>query len=84
MSKVDEITKEQALKLVDTLNEDRNNLKIEKQQLISFLEEKIKHLENIIHKSKIKPYGEELRLLENSLNRYKDVLDFVNKGGKDE
>lgn len=59
-----------------------DNEYIEKQQLIVFLENKINHLENIIYKSKIKPYGEELHLLENSLNRYKEVLDFANKGNK--
>lgn len=50
----------------------------ERQKLISFLKDKINHLEDIIYKSKIKPYGEELRLLENSLNRYQEVLDFIN------
>ena len=34
---VDEITKEQALKLVDTLNKENRELKKEKQQLIDYL-----------------------------------------------
>ena len=55
------------------------NLIFQKKQLIKFLKDKIDHLEAIIYKSKIKPYGEELRLLENSLNRYKEILDFVKK-----
>ena len=58
------------------------NLIAQKKQLIKFLKDKIDHLETIIYKSKIKPYGEELRLLENSLNRYKEILDFFTKGEK--
>ena len=63
---------------VDYANE-VTKLNAEKQELISYLELHIEHLENIIHKNKIKPYGEELHLLENSLNRYKEILNFINK-----
>ena len=55
---------------------------ISKQQLIFYLENKIDHINKLINpKKNLKPYGEELHLLENSLNCYKEVLDFV-KGDK--
>ena len=75
---------EDAYVILKSCRNQRNKLEEEKKQLISYLKQHIEHLENIIYKNKIKPYGEELHLLENSLNRYKDVLGFINKGGKDE
>ena len=64
----------------------------EKQQLISFLEDKIKNYEEDIENSK--PYLEHKELFQQVQNdihtskciitNLKEVLDFVNKGGKDE
>ena len=64
----------------------------EKQQLISFLEDKIKNYEESIENSK--PYLERKELfnqVQNDIHTDKciirnlqEVLDFVNKGGKDE
>ena len=90
-SRVDEITKEQALKLLDTITKDRNNLKNEKQQLISFLEENIRNRLDTVEfyeNQDIQSTKEELektvsRLLA-ELNAYQEVLDFVENGGKDE
>lgn len=69
-----------------------NQFKNEKQQLIKFLEDKIKNYEEDIENSK--PYLEHKELFQQVQNdihtskciitNLKDVLDFVNKGGKDE
>ncbi len=68
------------------------NLENEKQQLIKFLEDKIKNYEEDIENSK--PYLEHKELFQQVQNdihtskyiitNLKDVLDFVNKGGKNE
>ena len=64
----------------------------EKQQLIKFLEDKIKNYEEDVENSK--PYLEHKELFQQVQNdihtskciitNLKDVLDFINKGGKDE
>ena len=51
----------------------------EKQELIDFLKKQIKHLDNLINKSKPKPYGEELNLYENSKLRYLEILSKIEK-----
>ena len=74
-----------------TLNRQIEQLQNEKQQLISFLEEKIK--ENVDRREELAKnigYGDEydfgLNILKitNKLQAYREVLDFINKGGKDE
>ena len=77
-SRVDEITKEQALKLLDTITKDRNNLKNEQQQLISFLKNNIKECEN--NKD---DFPNEFSFWIGKLEAFQEVLDFVNKGGKE-
>ena len=47
-----------------------------RQGYIDYLERHIKDIYNIF-KGKIQPYGEERHLLECSLNRYKDMLNYV-------
>ena len=54
-------------------------LKKEKQELIKYLKEKIKQLDNLINKGKPKPYGEELNLYENSKLRYLEILSKIEK-----
>lgn len=49
----------------------------EKQELIDYLNNQIKHLDNLINKSK--PYGEELNLYENSKLRYLEILSKIEK-----
>ncbi len=62
-----------------------DNEYIEKQQLISFLEDKIKE-----YKEKISKYdlwheaGEDINFLILKKQIYQEVLDFIEKGGKDE
>ena len=51
----------------------------EKQELIDYLNNQIKHLDNLINKSKPKPYGEELNLYENSKLRYLEILSKIEK-----
>ena len=51
----------------------------EKQELIDYLNNQIKHLDNLINKSKPKPYGEELNLYENSKLRYLQILSKIEK-----
>lgn len=53
--------------------------KINKEELIDYLKEKIKHLDNLINKSKPKPYGTELALYENSKLRYLEIIDKIEK-----
>lgn len=55
---------------------------ISKQRIISFLEDKIKHCNEIIEMYKT---NENIRELEEFYEKsaYKEVLDFVNKGGKE-
>lgn len=56
-----------------------NNLIEEKQELIDYLNKKIKHIDDLINKSKPKPYGEELNLYENSRLRYLEILSKIEK-----
>ena len=58
-----------------------NDLSKEKQELIDYLNKKIKHIDDLINKSKPKPYGEELNLYENSRLRYLEILSKIEKGG---
>lgn len=53
----------------------------EKEQLIAYLEEKIKQCNKLLNKGNPKPYGEERNLYENSLLRYTEILNII-KGGK--
>ena len=56
-------------------------LNVEKQQLISFLEDKIKECDNIIYKSN---YDGVIKNAIITKSAYQEILNFVNKGGKDE
>lgn len=56
-------------------------MKAEKEQLIAYLEEKIKQCNKLLNKGNPKPYGEERNLYENSLLRYTEILNII-KGGK--
>ena len=55
-------------------------MKSEKEQLIAYIEEKIKQCNKLLNKSNPKPYGEERNLYENSLLRYTEILNII-KGG---
>ncbi len=77
---VDEITKEQALKLVDTLNKENKELKEEKQQLIDYLEDRIKCQEDKLKNWKMNYYEYKYNL--GNKVAYKEMLDFI-KGGKE-
>ena len=61
---------------------ERCNLKKEKQQLISFLEEKIKEYRNmnigLLYQDTSRIHHEA------KIIAYQETLDFINKGGKDE
>ena len=61
-------------------------LRKEKQQLISFLEDKIKLCDKDIKEfsKKYNVYFDIIRITKAKLKTYRQVLDFVNKGGKDE
>ena len=52
-------------------------LETNKEVLIVNLNDEIKEIDKMINDKKNKPYGEELHLLENSKNRYKDVLKLI-------
>ena len=52
-------------------------LETNRQVLIDKLKDAIKQTDNMINDKKAKPYGEELHLLENSKNRFKDVLNLI-------
>lgn len=52
-----------------------------KEQLIVYLEEKIKQCNKLLNKGNPKPYGEERNLYENSLLRYTEILNIL-KGGR--
>lgn len=56
-------------------------MKAEKEQLIVYLEEKIKQCNKLLNTGNPKPYGEERNLYENSLLRYTEILNII-KGGK--
>lgn len=56
-------------------------MKSEKEQLIAYLEEKIKQCNKLLNTGNPKPYGEERNLYENSLLRYTEILNII-KGGK--
>ena len=56
-------------------------MKSKKEQLIAYLEEKIKQCNKLLNKGNPKPYGEERNLYENSLLRYTEILNII-KGGK--
>ena len=51
----------------------------QRQELIDYLNKKIKHIDDLINKSKPKPYGEELNLYENSRLRYLEILSKIEK-----
>ena len=55
-------------------------MKAEKEQLIVYLEEKIKQCNKLLNTGNPKPYGEERNLYENSLLRYTEILNII-KGG---
>ena len=59
--------------MIDNLNK----LEKEKKELIDYLKEQIKHLDNLINKGNPKPYGEELNLYENSKLRYLEILSKI-------
>ena len=61
--------------------EHKNN---EKQQLISFLEDKIKEYDEKINAFYETYFDKNCPNLESKLEAFQEVLDFVNKGGKDE
>ena len=58
-----------------------NDLYNEKQQLISWLEDKIKKYDELIEK--LKKYGNDYDLPLYESQAFQEVLDFVNKGGKE-
>lgn len=58
-----------------------SEMKSEKEQLIAYLEEKIKQCNKLLNKGNPKPYGEERNLYENSLLRYTEILNIL-KGGE--
>ncbi len=57
---------------------------IPKQQLISFLEDKIKNLENYAVSFGLTIDREIAQEIEIKISVYKNILNFVTKGGKDE
>ena len=59
----------------------RKRLMQEKQQLISFLEDKIKECEKEIEEFLVR---EDFHIALDKKEAFQEVLDFVNKGGKDE
>ena len=60
-------------------------LENEKQQLISFLKDKIRELNYNIYKYDTwHEVGENKEFMKLQVGIYQEVLDFVNKGGKDE
>ena len=58
------------------------DLEQEKEELINYLKEQIKHIDDLIIKGKPKPYGEELNLYENSKLRYLEILSKIEKSDK--
>ena len=58
------------------------DLEQEKEELINYLKEQIKHIDDLIAKGKPKPYGEELNLYENSKLRYLEILSKIEKSDK--
>ena len=60
-----------------------DNRYIEKQQLISFLEDKIKECNKSIGTDLLKTNATHSNKIV-EVSAYQEVLDFVNKGGKDE
>ena len=72
--------------MLNACRNQRNKLEDEKQQLISFLEDKIKEYQKI---QKYLYEKENIKLVEKAkinsyIGVYQEVLDFVDKGGKDE
>ena len=65
-------------KIIDMLLD----LEQEKEELINYLKEQIKHIDDLITKGKPKPYGEELNLYENSKLRYLEILSKIEKSDK--
>ncbi len=59
--------------------DERDILLREKEELISYIKGKIEHIDNLINKSRPKPYGEELNLYENSRLRYLEILSKIEK-----
>lgn len=57
-------------------------LQQEKEELINYLKEQIKHIDDLITKGNPKPYGEELNLYENSKLRYLEILSKIEKSDK--
>ena len=70
---------EEEKELLNTMVNVINDLSKEKQELIDYLNKKIKHIDDLINKSKPKPYGEELNLYENSRLRYLEILSKIEK-----
>ena len=68
---------------INILELDIAELKNEKQQLISFLKNKIKEIDKTIPSDLICAVSMRSDKLA-ELNAYQEVLDFINKGGKDE
>ena len=58
-------------------------IKKEEQQLIKFLEDKIKEYESLIFENSLTASDNELLFYKQKLTAFQEVLDFV-KGGKDE
>ena len=62
----------------EELNEYTQKLENDIKGFKKYIEEKIERCTKLINsKDKVKPYGEELHLLENSLNRYKEMLNML-------
>ncbi len=91
LDKLDEYQEKGNYYQVDYANE-ITKLNAEKQQLISFLEDKIRNYEKDIENSKSYLEHKELfNQVQNNIhtnkcivNNLQEVLDFINKGGKDE
>ena len=76
---------EQQLYYVCALAKAFENSKNEKQQLISFLENEIKkYKDNSNKKITVESLSEDTFGIEKKIEAFQKVLDFVNKGGKDE
>ena len=73
---------EDAYVMLNTCRNQRNKLEDEKQQLISFLEDKIKNLSQMTAQF-INIENKVTSIPEIQIETFQEVLDFINKGGKE-
>ena len=69
--------------MLNACRNQRNKLENEKQQLIKFLENKIKEYESLIFENSITASDNEILFYKQKLTAFQEILDFVNKGGKE-